>query len=168
LPELERSLDWFGLNYYTRWKVDALGKTPHVTRAGAPVTDLGWEIYPEGLARAATRAAATGLPVLVTEHGFADATDALRPRALVESLAALAGAMDRGARVVGYLHWSLLDNFEWADGWGARFGLYRVDALADPASRERTRSAETFSRIVQANAILPDLAAEAGARALRG
>jgi beta-glucosidase len=163
VPELERSLDWIGLNYYTRWMVDAVGRVPHVARPGAAVTDLGWEVYADGLALAARRAALTGAPVLVTEHGFADAADRIRPRAMVESLAALGHQIERGLPVLGYLHWSLMDNFEWADGWHGRFGLYRVDAQRDPSGRERTRSAAVLSSIASENALTPALAAEAGA-----
>jgi beta-glucosidase len=164
VPELERSLDWIGVNYYTRRTADALGRNGHGARPGVPVTDLGWEIFPQGLGLAVRRAAAAGAPVLVTEHGFADAADALRPRALLESLAALGRAIEHGADVLGYLHWTLMDNFEWAEGWRARFGLYRVDALADPQGRERTRSAELYARVIRANALDPATAAEAGAR----
>jgi beta-glucosidase len=156
LPALERSLDWIGLNYYTRWQVDAVGHIPHVARRGAPTTDLDWEVYPEGLALAARRAALTGVPVLVTEHGFADATDRLRPRALVESLAALGREIERGVPVLGYLHWSLMDNFEWADGWHGRFGLYGVDPTVDPGARVRTRSAAIYAGIARENAVTPE------------
>jgi beta-glucosidase len=92
----------------------------------------------------------------------ADATDRLRPRALVETLIHLSRAMSRGVRVLGYLHWSLLDNFEWADGYRGRFGLYAVD-FTDP-SRPRTRrhSADVFARIARANGVDTSLAAEVG------
>jgi len=161
VPELAKSLDYIGLNYYTRWKVRAFGGDPHVVAPGAPVTDLDWEIYPQGLALAAERVAKLDVPVLVTEHGFADADDVFRPRALVDSLRELHGAIARGTPVLGYLHWSLTDNFEWADGYGPRFGLYAVD-FDDPAlPRHRTRSAELYARIVMANAIEPEVAREA-------
>jgi len=143
--------------------VDAAGRKPHMARPGAAVTDLDWEVYPEGIGLAARRAARTGVPVLVTEHGFADAADRLRPRALVESLATLGREIESGTPVLGYLHWSLMDNFEWAEGWRARFGLYRMDPQRDPEGRERTRSADVYSRIVRANAIAPEVAAEVGA-----
>ena len=164
-PGLTRSLDWFGLNYYTRWLVRMFAKEPHVARTGAPLTDLGWEIRPDGLARAAERAAGAGVPVLVTEHGFADARDAFRPRALVESLLHLQRSIARGTPVIGYLHWSLLDNFEWHEGWSGRFGLYRVDERDPACGRTRTHSAELLSRIARANAITDDVLAEAGIRA---
>src|SRR5439155_21915353 len=109
---LEQSLDWIGLNYYTRWMVRMFGRDVHVARRGAPRTDNGWEIWPPGLADAATRIARLGVPVLVTEHGFADRADAFRPRALIESLVHLQRAITAGTNVIGYLHWSLVDNFE--------------------------------------------------------
>src|SRR5262249_11757592 len=142
-----------GLNYYTRWQVHALGREPHTARAGAPVNDLGWEIWPGGLADAANSAARLGKPVLITEHGVADAADRWRPKFIADSLAGLALAIQGGAHVIGYLHWSLLDNFEWSDGYRGRFGLYEVD-FNDPARpRRRRESAEVYSRIVKANAV---------------
>ena len=163
VPELKGSSDWFGLNYYTRWQVKMFAPEPHVARAGAEHTDLGWEIRPRGLGESAARAASsTRLPVLVTEHGFADAADAFRPRALVESLLHLGQAIGRGVPVIGYLHWSLLDNFEWADGYRGRFGLYRVDFGAPSRTRTRTRSADLYARIARANAVTSDVAGEAG------
>jgi beta-glucosidase len=116
-----------------------------------------WEIVPDGLADAARRVAATGVPVIVTEHGFADAEDRFRSRALVDALTGLGRVIAGGTPVLGYMHWSLMDNFEWAEGFGPRFGLYRVDALTDPAGRERRRSAEVYARIIKANAITPEL-----------
>jgi beta-glucosidase len=163
VPELEKSLDYIGLNYYTRWRVRMFARIPHVARRGAPLNDLGWEVWPAGLGEAARRAAGTGAPVLVTEHGLADAADALRPRALVESLLGLGRAIEAGTPVIGYLHWSLMDNFEWAEGYEGRFGLEHVD-FDDPA-RPRTprRSAGILTRIARANAIDEDLAREVGA-----
>lgn len=153
VPELKGALDWFGLNYYTRWMVRALAPDPHVARPGAPCNDLGWELWPEGLGAAARRVARLGAPVLVTENGVADATDAHRPAAIVAFLESLHGAIAGGVPVLGYLHWSLLDNFEWSDGHHGAFGLYAVD-FADP-ERPRTRraSAEVFARIARGNAI---------------
>ena len=163
VPELAGSLDYVGMNYYTRWKVRAIGGTPHVPRRGAPLNDLGWEVWPRGLGEAARRCARLGKPVLVTEHGFADAADRVRPRALVESLLHLGGAIESGVDVIGYLHWSLIDNFEWAEGYRGRFGLYRVD-FDDPArARTPTRSARVFATIARENGISRELAASVGA-----
>jgi beta-glucosidase len=162
LPELRGSLDYFGLNYYTRWKVRALAAEPHVAPRGAPLTDLGWEIHPRGFEQALVLAGAAGVPVLVTENGFADAADTLRPRALVDHLLHLARAIERGVNVIGYLHWSLIDNFEWSDGYRPRFGLYHVDFDAAERPRRPRPSAALYARIVRANAIDAGLAAEVG------
>jgi beta-glucosidase len=62
-------------------------------------------------------------------------------------------AIDRGARVLGYLHWSLLDNFEWADGFRPRFGLYAVDFTRADRPRTRRPSAEVFAGVARANAM---------------
>ncbi len=100
--------------------------------------------------------------MLVTENGFADAHDSYRPRALVDSLLHLSRAAARGTRLLGYVHWSLLDNFEWSDGYRGRFGLYHVD-FDDPARpRRRTRSADLFARIARDNAVTPEMTAEVG------
>jgi len=162
VPELKRSLDFIGLNYYTRWKVRMFAPEAHVARRGSPQTDLGWEIYPRGFEAAVMRVAKLGLPVIVTENGFADARDTFRPRALVEHLIHLGRAIARGAKVIGYYHWSLMDNFEWSDGYRGRFGLYAVD-FSDPAlPRHRTRSAEIFAQAAHANAIEREVAAQVG------
>ncbi|HUK64306.1 MAG TPA: family 1 glycosylhydrolase, partial [Dongiaceae bacterium] len=96
------------------------------------------------------------------EHGVADATDRLRPRSLVETLVHLASVVSAGVPVIGYLHWSLLDNFEWADGYRGRFGLYAVD-FADPGRpRTRRHSAGVLARIARANGVETSLAAEVG------
>ncbi len=153
LPELKGALDFYGLNYYTRWRVRSLSPDPHVATPGATLNDLGWEVWPDGFRRALVAAARFGAPVLVTENGVADARDSLRPRALLDFAGAMHAAIAQGVRVLGYLHWSLLDNFEWADGWHGAFGLYGVD-FADPAlPRVRRRSAEVLARLARANAI---------------
>ncbi len=162
VPELKGSLDYLGINVYTRWRVRAIGAPAHLAAPGAPVNDLGWELVPEVLARAALWASRAGVPVMITEHGVADAADHLRPRALVESLIHLAAAIGQGANVLGYLHWSLRDTFEWADGYRGRFGLYQVDFDDPHRRRRRTRSAELYSAIAKANAVAPEVAAEVG------
>ena len=161
LPELKGALDWYGLNYYTRWMVRSLSPKPHVARPGAPHTDLDWELWPEGFERALVHAGSYGLPVLVTENGVADEQDALRPWAIVGFVEAMHRAIERGVRVLGYLHWSLLDNFEWADGFHGRFGLYAVDFDRDERPRTRRASAEVYARIARANALRADARAAA-------
>jgi len=153
LSELRGSQDFVALNYYTRWKVRALGPVPHVAPRGAPLNDLGWEIYPRGIDVALRAAAAAQKPILITENGIADAEDTLRPRALVETLVHVASAIARGADVRGYFHWSLMDNFEWADGYRGRFGLYAVDFDDPKRARVPRGSAGVFAGIAAANAV---------------
>ena len=167
LPELKDALDWFGLNYYTRWMVNALSGSPHIRRPGAAHNDLGWELWPEGLESALVHAGGLGKPVLVTENGVADATDTLRPGAIIGYVQAMHAAIARGVNVLGYLHWSLLDNFEWADGYHGRFGLYAVDFERNDRPRARRASAEVFARIARANALTSD-ARVAAIEAARG
>jgi beta-glucosidase len=128
---LKGSTDFFGLQYYTRTMLGvAMGTAGMVRREVAPgaVSDLGWEIYPPGFEQVIREAwARYRLPVIVTENGIADASGDLRPSYLSSHVAAMRRAMADGVPVLGYYHWSLLDNFEWAEGFGPRFGLYRVD-----------------------------------------
>lgn len=149
--DLPRSLDFLGVNYYSRLHLRSPGRERAVAdfryldRTGLGLTDNGWEIVPDGLADALATAAAAGFPLLVTENGLADASDARRASFLEAHAAALERAAAGGAGVAGYLHWSLVDNFEWLDGWGPRFGLCGFD----PTTFERRPrpSAEVFRRL---------------------
>jgi len=82
----------------------------------------------------------------VTENGIADAEDRLRPDFLKSHLQVIADAMDRGADIRGYFHWSLLDNFEWIKGFKPRFGLYQVDY--GTYRRTPTDSAKLLKKII--------------------
>src|SRR5262249_44968905 len=126
------SLDFVGVNYYTRAHLRFRPRPPSLEfrftdplRRGLP--DIGWEDYPEGFARTLLSARRYGLPVWVTENGIDDRDGDRRSGFLAEHWAALLQARAAGADVRGYLYWSLLDNFEWLEGWGPRFGLYHVD-----------------------------------------
>ncbi len=128
---LKGSTDFFGLNYYTRNLLGFSPRTPGMVRrevAPGLVNDLGWEIHPQGFEQVIREAwGRYRLPVIVTENGIADAKGDLRPSYLSSHIAAMRRAMADGVPVLGYYHWSLLDNFEWAEGFDPRFGLYRVD-----------------------------------------
>lgn len=92
------------------------------------VSDMAWELYPASLAEMARELYRKyQLPIYVTEHGLADAVDSRREWFIKESLKELHGAIEEGVDVRGYLHWSLLDNFEWDKGFWPRFGLVEVD-----------------------------------------
>ncbi|MGD1054383.1 MAG: family 1 glycosylhydrolase, partial [Candidatus Dormibacteria bacterium] len=93
-----------------------------------PRNSLGWSIDPGGLRRAlVSLCAELRLPVIVTENGVADEDDELRSDFLLDHLRAVVEAIGDGADVRGYLHWTGFDNFEWLEGYGARFGLVAVD-----------------------------------------
>lgn len=93
-------------------------------------TQMGWTFTPEALGHTVRQtAAATGVPVIVTENGVATADDEERIEYYSRSLAALREAMDDGVDVRGFFAWSLLDNFEWAEGYRPLFGMVAVDRL---------------------------------------
>jgi beta-glucosidase len=152
-------LDFIGLNYYTRnvvrsrgWGVGALvGRACHVPHHGGdgPTSTLGWEVFPSGFRETLERFSAYGVPLLVTENGIATEDEMLRRQYLVQHLAALGEALDAGADVIGYLYWSLIDNFEWAAGTAARFGL----AAVDYTTQERTLrpAAKLFEAVCREN-----------------
>ena len=95
---------------------------------GAATTQTGWEVYPQALGHTVRLAAErTGVPVLVTENGIATDDDDLRIAYTSAALEGLAGCVDDGIDVRGYLHWTLLDNFEWMSGFAMTFGLIAVD-----------------------------------------
>jgi beta-glucosidase len=145
VAELSGASDFLGVNYYTRWQVGALDREPLTARPGVPTSDLGWEIFPEGLEIVLRATSRLGLPLLVTENGIADAEDRWRPEFIRASLEALDRARDSGVDVRGYLHWTLFDNFEWADGHAGRFGLYRTDFENPRAPRVERPSARVYA-----------------------
>jgi beta-glucosidase len=171
-PSLKGRLDWIGLNYYGVSVVSYASQDlfPFIgaslqndlDRFGvkAPISDFGASIYPEGFQVVLDELAPYHLPILVTENGIADADDNQRPRFLVDHLYALARAIQGGADVRGYFHWSLIDNFEWAAGFCPHFGLFHVDRT-DPARPRRAGAAvAVYRRIIDANTVPPALFAE--------
>ena len=120
--------DWVGVQYYSRQRVDpaaAGGFAP--APEGAVLTQMGWEIHPEGLHRAIVSAARSGLPVYVTENGIAAADDTQRVAYMRDHLAQVARAIADGVDVRGFHYWSSFDNFEWAEGYRPTFGMIGID-----------------------------------------
>jgi len=148
--DMEKRVDFIGVNYYTRTVVKSL-ETPFEldgynvnwqtvpgygysavpqsrAESGRPTSDMGWEIYPEGLYKILVALHKRyDLPMIITENGIADHRDALRPYFLISHLYAIEKALEEGIPVTGYLHWSLVDNYEWAQGYRMRFGLVHVE-----------------------------------------
>jgi beta-glucosidase len=135
LASIAAPLDWVGINYYTCKRIaPADGPWPALAEVAGPLdkTDMGWEIYPDGLHHFLTRVAGLlpGLPVVVTENGMACAAspdDRARIAYLDAHVAAARRAIADGVPLIGYFVWSLLDNYEWAFGYDKRFGLVEVD-----------------------------------------
>lgn len=126
------SMEFLGVNYYTRSHLKFVPRPPFAEFGfrdvhGRGLTDIGWEDFPEGFAQVLKDLKRYRLPVWVTENGIDDRQGTRRPSFIYRHLRALLDARDEGVDVRAYLHWSLLDNFEWLEGWGPRFGLYRVD-----------------------------------------
>ena len=156
------SLDFVGLNYYADERVRFDARRPGNLFANGfpdpslPHSTFDWAIEPDGLRRAIHRVHdMTGLPVVITENGVADHDDELRPQFLVDHLGAVLAAIAEGADVRGYLHWTGMDNFEWAEGYTQRFGLWAVDR--DTLERRAKPSAAVFARICREGGIPADL-----------
>jgi beta-glucosidase len=140
--------DFVGFNYYfTDYYKGIARRNPHrhlhrlrlhtghrgphrkrVNNPPSPANDLGWYMEPSGIYHVIMQAAKRyKKPILITENGVADMHDKYRKWWIEETLDAVQRANAQGANVIGYFHWSLLDNFEWAQGWWPKFGLVAVD-----------------------------------------
>jgi beta-glucosidase len=127
LDRVKSHCDFIGINYYARqYTTGPLRQVP-LASPDAPRTEMGWSIVPEGLRLALAEASGYGLPLIVTENGIACRDDDERIRYIDRHLAAVHEAIAAGADVRGYQYWSLLDNFEWAEGYRPKFGLVAVD-----------------------------------------
>lgn len=148
--EVAKTDDFIGVQNYERALWGDKGRLP--PPAGATVNWSGTEIWPGSLAGAVRYAhAVTGVPILVSEHGVGTENDAPRAALIPAALAGLKQAIDDGVPVIGYCHWSLVDNFEWIFGYKPKFGLARFD----PVTFVRTPkpSAAVYGAIAKANAV---------------
>ena len=130
---VSRPLDWAGINYYSRglyaWDPSRPAFPIRQVKGPLPTNDLGWEIYPKGLTDLLVRVSReyTKLPIYVTENGMSENDDSRRVAFYDDHLRAVLAAREQGADVRGYFAWSLLDNYEWAEGYSSRFGIVHVD-----------------------------------------
>jgi beta-glucosidase len=152
------STEYTGINYYTRAHLGFVSRAPFVSfefldKHGRGLTDIGWEEYPSGFGTLLKQMKRYRRPVWVTENGLDDRLGTRRPRFLYEHLRELLLARQEGVDVNTYLHWSLLDNFEWLEGWGPRFGLYRVDLKTQ--ARTPTPAVEYFRRLARERVLTP-------------
>lgn len=156
---MRRSFDYIGLNYYTREFIhfagfdfpaifgDACSLTHHQTAGERNM--MGWEVYPKGLFDILLDLKRYQVPVLITENGICTNRDDRRKEFLHRHLVEVAHAIEKKVPVIGYLHWSLLDNFEWAYGFGPRFGLIDVDFKTQ--ARTIRESARYYAEICKSN-----------------
>lgn len=117
--------DFIGLNYYFHFEINPLvfkTKIPNERKS-----DMGWEICPEGIYYLILDLKKYNKPIYITENGVADAKDEKRGKFIQDNLFQIERAIQDGADVRGYFHWSLLDNFEWAHGFYPKFGLIEAD-----------------------------------------
>jgi beta-glucosidase len=157
LREIAVPVDFLGINYYSRSVISA-GEPFDVHSSGLPLTDMGWEIYPQGLTELLVRLQRDYAvpPIYITENGgaFPDRLsdgrvhDTDRISYLADHIAAVGDAMQQGVPVVGYMVWSLMDNFEWASGYEKRFGIVHVDYQT--LKRTLKDSALWYQRFLQA------------------
>lgn len=145
--DLARDDDFIGVQNYERLTYDGDGVVP--PPPDVPRNQMGSAVEPLSLAGAVRYAhQATGRPVLVTEHGMATPDDGLRAAFLAPVLDGLHRAMADGVPVLGYLHWTLLDNFEWIFGYAFHYGLHEVDRTT--FDRTPKPSAKTYAALVAA------------------
>ncbi|MBN2797378.1 MAG: glycoside hydrolase family 1 protein [Clostridia bacterium] len=152
--------DFMGINYYSRHFVHQnLNPTKLFGEvkvkdnlADEQVNDLGWEIYPKGLYHLVKENYEKyQLPIYITENGIPDAEDQKRAKFIYDHLLEVQMLIDEGIDVQRYYHWSLLDNLEWNDGYGPRFGLIEVNY--DTLERHIRESGHFYAEICQSKAI---------------
>lgn len=140
--------DFLGLNYY---HVDRRmpGSYRILPKQEDMKNEMGWETYPEGIYKCLMELKRFKKPIYITENGIADGKDEFRKKFIKEHLRWVWQAIHDGADVRGYMYWSLLDNFEWAEGFRPRFGLAEVDF--NTFERKIRPSALEYAKICKAN-----------------
>lgn len=154
LNDVKNNLDYLGLNYYfpdniefTPFKFPFVGINNYADEA----TDMGWEIFPEGIYHILKDLKKYNLPIYITENGIADAKDLKRARFIADHLFWTHKAISDGVDVRGYFYWSLLDNFEWVYGFSKRFGL--IEMNFDTLETKIRPSAYEYARVCKNNSL---------------
>ncbi len=146
LNKIKNHLDFIGLNYYFHSKI----KFPFSLRnENKIISDMGWEVYPQGIYYVLQELKRYKLPIFVTENGLADEGDKHREEFIREHLYWIGRAIEEGVDARGYFHWSLMDNFEWAEGFKPRFGLVEVDHQT--LERRIRPSAYYYAKVCRSN-----------------
>lgn len=144
LKKVIKSCDFLGINFY-------FGDRIYGYRTHNPdnrFNDVGWDMQPQLIQRVLERLSEKyDKPILITENGLADSADAHRQWWITQTIIAMQKAMANGVELIGYIHWSLLDNFEWDKGTWPRFGLIKVDYRT--MKRTPRASAVWFAKILK-------------------
>ena len=148
LNKIKDYQDFIGLNYYRRNKIKFFKLNQNENRL---VSDLGWEIYPEGIYHVLNNLKKYRKPIYITENGLADAKDRLRKDFIRDHLYWVYKAVDEGVDVRGYFHWSLMDNLEWHRGFEPEFGLIGIDYKT--LERKPRPSAYYYAEICKNNSL---------------
>ena len=158
IPTVEDTWDFLGFNYYTRRLVGERVRNHPNERTALPrrdslgKTDMGWEIYPQGIYELLKWLKSYGKPIYITENGTAVHDDKIRSMFIVLHLEQVHRAItELGADVRAYYYWSLMDNFEWNSGFNKRFGLVEVDYKT--LKRKSRPSAYVYRDIIMNNGI---------------
>jgi beta-glucosidase len=164
MAHIQQPLDFLGVNYYSRSVVSAADPWD-VQKSGLPVTDMQWEVYPQGLTELLVRMHRDyPLPAIyITENGAAfkdkivngSVHDKNRVDYLQQHIRALSDAIEQGVPVEAYMVWSLMDNFEWASGYEKRFGIVHVDY--ETQTRVLKDSALWYREFLKQGTQLPEL-----------
>jgi beta-glucosidase len=147
LNRVSRYVDFVAFDYYFHDRI--VWHPPFRQNKNEKVTDMGWEIYPEGILPVIKFLAKYKKPIYIMENGLADAKDKYRADFITKHLQQIHFAIKQGFDVRGYFHWSLLDNFEWAHGFEPKFGLFEVNRQT--MERLARPSALTYAEICKNN-----------------
>ncbi len=144
MSRIRHSCDSIGVNYYLHKK---FGDTSTYEK-----TDMGWDVYPEGITASLLMLKRYDRPMWVSEAGVADATDKIRADYITRLIRGMQKAMEQGAYIRGFMYWSLLDNYEWAQGFDKRFGLVEIDYTT--LERKVRPSAYVYKKIIEQNGLV--------------
>jgi len=150
------TIDYYGLNSYIRMTVGPMGASMGFTLPKEQQNDMGWDLDPNALYQVVKQYNKydPGAKILITEHGAADGEkpDTRRLLFLRNSLIGLAKAVKEGVHITGYLHWSLVDNWEWSSGFTPKFGLYSID-LPHSQARNLTEGGKLYKDIIRSHRV---------------
>ena len=146
----KKYIDFVGIDYYRKIYISFI--PPFMRSKSAYLTDMDWEMYPDGIYTLLKKFSKYKKPIIVLENGLADAKDRYRANFIREHLYYIHKAIEEGVDVRGYFHWSLLDNFEWDKGYSPKFGLYSVNRKT--FERKERPSAQVYRKICGENKLI--------------